>query len=196
MYKVWMSAEQVLKSFYRRFQSERTSLFSHIQGITAETNRATYASLLLKRLMVVYFLQQHGLLDGDTHYLCKRHKRVGVKMPSIITFCSTFSIRYWQNKNTRHVCSLALALYPGSYCLSSLCIIAEFKALCQRLMHDYQSHARHLKRGVSDRYTIYVKKSKLILDEIGCLLGQHYGFSNEEINFIINYDLKYRIGEM
>jgi hypothetical protein len=75
-------------------------------------------------------------------------------------------------------------------------LIAAFKALCQRLMHDYQSNARHLKRGVSDSYTIYAKKSKSIIDEIDCLLGQHYGFSNEEIDFIINYDVKYRIGEM
>ena len=75
-------------------------------------------------------------------------------------------------------------------------LIAACKALCQRLMHDYQNNARHLKRGVTDSYTIYAKKSKPILDEIDYLLGQHYGFSADEIDFLINYDLKYRMGEI
>jgi hypothetical protein len=26
-------------------------------------------------------------------------------------------------------------------------------------------------------------------------LAHHYGFTNEEIDFIINYDVKYRMGE-
>jgi hypothetical protein len=25
-------------------------------------------------------------------------------------------------------------------------------------------------------------------------LGQHYGFSEEELDFILNYDIKYRLG--
>jgi hypothetical protein len=27
-----------------------------------------------------------------------------------------------------------------------------------------------------------------------CLLVQHYGFTDEELDFIINYDIKYRMG--
>ncbi len=27
------------------------------------------------------------------------------------------------------------------------------------------------------------------------MLAQHYGFSDEEIDFIINYDIKYRMGQ-
>lgn len=41
----------------------------------------------------------------------------------------------------------------------------------------------------------YVKKSKHILDEIDKLLANHYGFTNEETEFIINYDLKFRLGD-
>jgi len=28
-----------------------------------------------------------------------------------------------------------------------------------------------------------------------CLLAQHYGFNHEELDFIINYDIKYRMGK-
>ena len=37
--------------------------------------------------------------------------------------------------------------------------------------------------------------SKPILDQIDSLLAEHYGFSDEEVDFIITYDLKYRLGQ-
>ena len=33
-----------------------------------------------------------------------------------------------------------------------------------------------------------------IIDEIDRVLAQHYGFTDEELDFIINYDIKYRMG--
>jgi len=36
--------------------------------------------------------------------------------------------------------------------------------------------------------------SKPIIDEIDRVLAQHYGFSDAELDFIINYDIKYRMG--
>ncbi|MFH1860629.1 MAG: hypothetical protein ABH870_06425 [bacterium] len=38
-------------------------------------------------------------------------------------------------------------------------------------------------------------KSKPIIDQTDCLLAQHYGFTQEELDFIINYDIKYRMGK-
>ena len=36
--------------------------------------------------------------------------------------------------------------------------------------------------------------SKPLLDEIDRILAKHYGFTDEEFNFIINYNIKYRMG--
>ncbi|HEY4383272.1 MAG TPA: DNA methyltransferase, partial [Ktedonobacteraceae bacterium] len=72
--------------------------------------------------------------------------------------------------------------------------IAMLKTLCHQLMADFCLHARHLKRGETDSYTLYAKKSKPLLDEIDCVLAQLYGFTHEEYEFIISYDLKYRLG--
>ena len=38
-------------------------------------------------------------------------------------------------------------------------------------------------------------KSKPIIDEIDKVLAKHYGFTDEELDFIINYDIKYRMGD-
>ena len=39
------------------------------------------------------------------------------------------------------------------------------------------------------------KPTKPILDEIDAALGAHLGFTAEELDFIINYDIKYRMGQ-
>ncbi|MBC8243535.1 MAG: hypothetical protein H8E20_03995 [Verrucomicrobia bacterium] len=33
-----------------------------------------------------------------------------------------------------------------------------------------------------------------IIDEIDQVLAKHFGFAEEELDFIINYDIKYRMG--
>ena len=38
------------------------------------------------------------------------------------------------------------------------------------------------------------KLVKPLVDEIDLVLAQHYGFTDEELDFIINYDIKYRMG--
>lgn len=40
----------------------------------------------------------------------------------------------------------------------------------------------------------YPRRSKSIIDEIDRVLARHYGFTEEELDFIINYDIKYRMG--
>lgn len=41
----------------------------------------------------------------------------------------------------------------------------------------------------------YIKLSKEIIDAIDYELSRYYGFTNEEFDFIINYDIKYRMGK-
>lgn len=40
----------------------------------------------------------------------------------------------------------------------------------------------------------YMNKSKEIIDLIGTAVGKHYGLSEEEMDYIINYEIKYRTG--
>lgn len=41
----------------------------------------------------------------------------------------------------------------------------------------------------------YVRKSKFFIDKIDTILAKHYGFTDEELDYIINYDIKYRMGD-
>jgi hypothetical protein len=42
---------------------------------------------------------------------------------------------------------------------------------------------------------IVPKLSKKLIDSIDIVLGQHYGFTPTELDYIINYDIKYRMGQ-
>lgn len=50
-------------------------------------------------------------------------------------------------------------------------------------------------QGAIDCYTIEMRHSKNLIDEIDTILAEHYGFTEEELDFIINYDIKYRMGK-
>jgi hypothetical protein len=52
------------------------------------------------------------------------------------------------------------------------------------------------KQGHTIEYAeITALNSKSIIDEIDRVLARHYGFTDEELDFIINYDIKYRMGQ-
>ncbi|MGE0129495.1 MAG: SAM-dependent methyltransferase [Blastocatellales bacterium] len=69
--------EKVTKSFYAKFKTEHEAFLKQIKGIDDEEMRKWYASLMLNRLMFVYFIQRKGFLDGDADYL--KNKLAAVK---------------------------------------------------------------------------------------------------------------------
>ena len=71
--------EKVTKAFYERFRAELTAFGKFIEGITAQGDRDWYASLMLNRMMFVYFVQKRGFLDGDPDYLRNRLRMVQVQ---------------------------------------------------------------------------------------------------------------------
>src|SRR5574341_1302231 len=64
-----LDVERVTRRFYNEFSALRLELMNYIEGIDREADRAWYASVLLNRLMFVYFLQKKGFIQNNTHYL-------------------------------------------------------------------------------------------------------------------------------
>ena len=75
VYKAF-NVERVTKRFYDRFRKELTAFGEFIKGITDLGDRDWYASLMLNRMMFVYFVQKQGFLDNDIDYLRNRLKMV------------------------------------------------------------------------------------------------------------------------
>lgn len=64
--------DKITKRFYDRFKTEHANFLKFIKGVTETGDREWYASLMLNRLMFIYFIQKKGFLDGDLDYL--RHR--------------------------------------------------------------------------------------------------------------------------
>jgi hypothetical protein len=77
-------------------------------------------------------------------------------------------------------------------------IISEINDLEELIKQDYKKNKeiknRTYESGLIYYEEYYPSKSKPIIDEIDKVLAKHYGFTEEELDFIINYDIKYRMG--
>ena len=71
--------ERVTKRFYDRFRKEHDAFLGFIAGIEVLADREWYASLMLNRMMFIYFIQKRGFLDGDVDYLRNRLRRTQVE---------------------------------------------------------------------------------------------------------------------
>ena len=40
----------------------------------------------------------------------------------------------------------------------------------------------------------YIQQSELIIDDIDLVLVEYYGFTDEEVDSLINYEMKHRMG--
>lgn len=73
------NTERVTKQFYDRFKKNHAAFLDFIQGISETVEREWYASLMLNRLMFIYFIQKKGFLDNDPDYLRTRLRKTQEK---------------------------------------------------------------------------------------------------------------------
>ena len=84
---------------------------------------------------------------------------------------------------------------------NALCSNEHLLQLAHCLEEDIQRHAVHSTRNTRRGDSIEIEEyrmvcSKSLLDEIDCVLARQYGFTDEELTFIVQYDNKYRIGKI
>ena len=65
-----LDVEKTTKRFFTAYQEQHDNLLAEIEGIDDERDRRWYASVILNRLMFVWFMQKKGFLDqADYDYL-------------------------------------------------------------------------------------------------------------------------------
>lgn len=63
-----LDVDKITKKFYDRFKKEHENFLKFIESKTL-IDKEWYASLMLNRLMFIYFIQKKGFLDGNDDYL-------------------------------------------------------------------------------------------------------------------------------
>lgn len=71
--KAALDIERVTKKFFDEFQLAHAQFLGHISGIPDERERRWYTSVILNRIMFIWFLQFKGFIDrGDRQYLSRK----------------------------------------------------------------------------------------------------------------------------
>ncbi len=66
--------EKVTRRFYDEFKAEHNAFCQFLKGLDVPDELSWYASVMLNRLMFIYFIQKKGFLNGDTNYLANKLK--------------------------------------------------------------------------------------------------------------------------
>lgn len=120
------------------------------------------------------------------------------KYSAIATYLSTLFFWFFisfsdcRNLNKREVCSFPFELkkYDDKTNLYKL-----GKEIVKNLQdNSFYTTANYKEYGKLSMQTFQPRLSKIVADKIDTLLAKHYGFTEEELDFIINYDIKYRMG--
>lgn len=61
--------QKLTNSFFKEYKKHQRNLAEAIRGLKGDSDQHWYSSILLNRLMFIYFIQQKGFLNSDRHYL-------------------------------------------------------------------------------------------------------------------------------
>ena len=132
----------------------------------------------------------------------KSHTTISeLRMPSVelaTLYCALLNSNlfyfFWKSlTDARHVYPSDIAMFPVD--LDELAhSLSELHILVNDLMDGLRRNSERIVYGKAEVDQFYVAPCKSIIDEIDGVLAQHYGFTHEELDFIVNYDIKYRMG--
>jgi hypothetical protein len=145
------------------------------------------------------FYSEDGIIKQSSHLknICFSNKEY-----LFMTLCLlNSSLFYWYNWNYSNCRDLSLKdILEMKFSLDKISKTNknELISLSSLLMQDLKSHSKIYKRiskGTKTEFdSFYPMFSKPIIDKIDKIFARHYGFTEEELDFIINYDIKYRMG--
>ena len=146
-----------------------------------------------------YFRSSVGRSSTST----EKELQVGKEyVPMLIALLSS-STFYWFWRvvsNCRHLTDRELGDFPIPCSLLEPDTIAHLTRLCSQYEARLEEtkvrkQTNNARSGAISQDEYRIVTAKPILDEIDRVLAKHYGFTEEELDFIINYDIKYRMGK-
>ena len=192
-----VSTEQEVQLLSKIFQKPK---------LVTQTTQAASASVLVHRIahyyikclnFVPYFRSDRDGVKKSEDY--KEYCFKGEVEQFVAAINSTTFYFYWQ--------VFFDAFKAGKFCVESFPFgnakdtgtLAELTKTAKNLMQDMKAKSTRLKAeyaatGRVEYDQFYPRNSKPFIDEIDQVLARHYGFTAEELDFILNYDIKYRMG--
>lgn len=118
----------------------------------------------------------------------------------VVTLLSS-SLFYWYWRvcsNCRHLTNREIDHFPiGNELMKHRMMLSPLLTRYEESLkaNKIRKETNNSNSGKIEQDFYFVRLSKPIIDEIDKVLAKHYGFTDEELDFIINYDIKYRMGD-
>lgn len=120
--------------------------------------------------------------------------------PFIAALNSSLFYWYWRAHGDGFHCGYRdIGMFPFSFEKLPAAKLAEIEQLAERLSASLRDNSEVRTRnqkatGLVHLQTFFVGKSKSIIDEVDIMLAEIAGLPPEDADFVINYDIKYRMG--
>ena len=121
---------------------------------------------------------------------------------SVVAAALNSSLFYWWFvvlSNCRDLTLREVRSFPIGVNQMNETIKQNLSELSADLMQDLKRHSQRKETNYKTTGKViydefFPRHSKPIIDKIDRVLAKHYGFTTEELDFIMNYDIKYRMG--
>jgi hypothetical protein len=172
----------ITKSIFKKIISENDAVLKN-------KTKTDFSSYLNMRMMLwgKCFLNEKASNEYKTFYFAKKQQRDSFTAH----INSSLFFLYWESlSDCWHITNQELELFIN---LANSIYDDNLSKKVIELESELENKKKYVGTVQTD-YEYYHKKSKPIIDEIDKVLAKHYGFTEEELDFIINYDIKYRMG--
>jgi len=162
----------------------------HCNGIGLNKNSTQFSAVLNMRMMFwgKCFLNDKSSSEYKTFYFITEQQRDSF----VAHMNSSLFFLYWESvSDCWHITKQESLLFEY---LANTIFDNNLSITIQELEIDLEKNKKYV-GSVQTEYEYYHKLSKPIIDKIDRILAKHYGFTDEELDFIINYDIKYRMGK-
>lgn len=193
---------KIAKAVWHKLLNDDPMAFSFCDvssHVMFHTRKLRYFVQFLDRAPIIY--NEDGSLRETSElkkifFDSEKTKNAGIAIYlSTLFFWFFISMSDCRNLNKREVDSFTLSLksLPDK-------VVSELSKLGLEIMDNLQNNstfieANYKKYGKLSMQLFQPRLSKGVADEIDKVLAKHYGFTEEELDFIINYDIKYRMGD-
>ena len=146
-----------------------------------------------------YFRSEIGMTVSSKEKVLHVKKQYGLAL--VAQLAATLFYWFWRvhsdcrDLTNREMLSFPVADYGMCPKLSDA--LTALAIRYEKILEDSKERkvVNNQRSGRVEQDVYHVADAKPIIDQIDELLAKHYGFTEEELDFIINYDIKYRMGD-
>jgi hypothetical protein len=187
-------------SIFEKLSNDLVKTIEAISAVSVSENFIFYQEATqywVKAIHEIPFYQRNSIQSAPSHgrYLYFQNPETPKAISSLLN-SSLFYIYFIAYSDCFHLSDTIVANFPTKINLESdKSLIKLGDELLKSLKSNSESKTIETRDGeIIDYAEFFTSKSKPIIDQIDQILAQHYGFTDEELDFIINYDIKYRMG--